>query len=241
LGELSQARELIGYLEQLLEQLEVGGQACADYESLRAAEQSASGRLERAAEMRRTLFQQAVDSGSGYAVMERAIDTTILFIELETYDEAEPIIRRGIEAADQLRAARDVCRALLTVVQARRGEVAQARRTFEGAERAFAEHSLAWPGVVLQIARAELLAAERSWQPAFEAFAEAVDGAERAEARHPRLLWLQGWARAHLRRGEPEDLQRARDLLEAAAMEYEQIGSPDYAERVRVQLEAIGS
>ena len=54
-----------------------------------------------------------------------------------------------------------------------------------------------------------------------------------------RALALREWAEAHLSRGEPEDRERARELLDQARAEFEGMGSPGYVEKIDAQLKAL--
>ena len=56
-----------------------------------------------------------------------------------------------------------------------------------------------------------------------------------------RARTLREWAEVHLSRGEPEDVDRARQLFEAAKKEFEAMDMPYYAGQVRESLEQLNS
>lgn len=241
LGELSQAKQTIDYLEQLLDQVEDTGKAQENFDGLLAFYEHALGQLEQSADRRRKLVQQAVESGSGFDLMLQGWSLATVLLDLEQYDQAESAVRQGVEAADRYGAGRDVTRAILVIVLAKLDRTDEARQVYDQATQIQAEHSREWPRVLLQAARAELLAAEAQWEQASTAFAEFLDRIEQAGARIPRLSVTLGWARTLLAHGEPDDLRRGRELLEGAATEFEEMGATQYAERVRAELEAVGN
>jgi hypothetical protein len=68
-----------------------------------------------------------------------------------------------------------------------------------------------------------------------------VSNLERVEADTFRLGILQDWASAHLQRGQPEDIERAKELLSGAQAEFKEMGSPGYAKRIQSRLDELGS
>jgi tetratricopeptide (TPR) repeat protein len=239
MGEFSRAKETIEHIEELGEQLGDTGTARREFQALLAYYEQASGNLENAADKQRVLFQQAVDSGSAFEVLGGSFLLSLLLVELDAFDEAEAVMQQGVEAADQTRASRVLTRTILALALARKGDVERARQTYDEAEEIFAEHSRAWAGVLLRAARAEVLAAEQRWDESFAAFAEAADLAQIAEARFPRSDFLQGWARAHLQRGQPEDIERAKQILLQVQSEFEEMGSPGYVKRIQTRIKEL--
>ena len=89
------------------------------------------------------------------------------------------------------------------------------------------------------MAHAHVLATEKRWNESFATFQEASNLLERSEARFDRSLFLQSWAQAHLERGQPEDLERARELYSEALSEFEAMGSPGYVKRIQARLDEL--
>ena len=116
---------------------------------------------------------------------------------------------------------------------------AQARKVYDEAEQIFAEHSRPWSAIMLCMAYANVLAAEERWVESFAVFQESAVLLARAEARFERSVFLQDWAQAHLERGLPEDLERARELYREALSEFEDMGSPGYVARIQVRLDEL--
>ena len=101
------------------------------------------------------------------------------------------------------------------------------------------EHNRGWSEIWLRIARAGVVTVEQRWEEIPEVFGEAADGLERAGARVLRTWLLREWAEAHLLRGEPEDVERAKVLFSEALSEYKEMGATGHVERVRARLDEI--
>jgi tetratricopeptide (TPR) repeat protein len=240
MGEFATAREAIDQLSSLREQVESTVASGRTFDVLLAFMDQANGQLETAIEKRREALKQAITSNSTYDVLLAAIWLSLLLVQAEAYDEAASVAQQGIDAADQLRSARAATRSILAMALARSSNAEQARSTFDEAEQIFQEHMRAWSANILRWARAEVLATEKNWDESFAAFAEAVNLYAKSGARFPRCEVLLSWAKAHLQRGEAEDLVRAKELLKEAISEFEQMGSPGYAQRIQARLEELG-
>jgi hypothetical protein len=88
-------------------------------------------------------------------------------------------------------------------------------------------------------AEAHLAAAEKNWSAAWSAFADAADGWARMGVRWYRARTLQEWAEAHVARGEPGDLERARELLREAQAAFEEMGSSGCVAAVQQRLDEL--
>jgi tetratricopeptide (TPR) repeat protein len=236
MGEISRAEGMIARLDEIRDQLVDPGKSGQSYQDFQAYFEHAKGNLDDAVELRRIIFRQSMDSGSAYEILETSHRFSLLLLELGAIDEAESVIQQGVKAADQSQMTRVWTRAVQVMVLASKGDFVQARRVYDKAEQILAERSRAWSAVWLSMAHAHVLAAERRWDEAFATFQEAADQLTHAEARFDRSLLLQDWARAHLERGQLEDIERARKLYREALSEFEDMGSPGYIKRIRACL-----
>ena len=241
LGEFSRVEEMIAHLDEIRDQIVDPGISEQNYQELQADFQEAKGNLEGAAEICRGRFRQAIDSGSDSEIVGTAYLYPLLLLELGAQDEAELVIQHGVKAADQIQSLRVRTRAVQAMVLARKGDFIPARQVYKKAEQIFAERLRAWPGLWLCMAHAHVLAAEKRWDEAFSTFQEAANLLEHAEARFRRSLLLQDWALAHLDRGRPEDIERARELYSEALSEFEDMGSPGYVKRIQARLDELDS
>ena len=74
---------------------------------------------------------------------------------------------------------------------------------------------------------------------AWEAFEKASTGFGRMGTRWEQARTVQKWAKAHIARGQPEDLEAAGRLLRQAATLYEEMEVDFYANEVRQQLASL--
>ncbi len=239
MGELSRAEELVEDLDRIFEQTEEAGEARKNYRALLAHLEHAKGNLDSARDMLRSQLEQVKASGSNVELIGPAMGLGWVLIGLGSYEEASAVIRQVVEAADEIGSVQVFTRVFLTIALAEQGDVDRARQTVDQAEELFAEQALPSSEMLLRLAQAVVLAAEQRWTEAFEAFGDATDRVTRAEVRFPRIYYLTSWAAAHQRRGQVEDLVRARELLQEAVAELEAMGSPTYARRIQTRLEAL--
>jgi tetratricopeptide (TPR) repeat protein len=239
MGEFSKVEQIIAHLHEIRDQLVNPGTPGQNYQALQAYIKHATGNLEGAAECSRIMFRQAIDSGSAYEIIDISLSLCPLLVELGMLDEANVTIQHGLEAAEQVRDGRVRTRAVWAIVLARTGDFVQARQVYDKAEQIFAEHSRAWSGIFLSMAHADVLAAEKRWAESFAAFQESADLLVYAEMRFDRSIFLQDWAQARLQRGQPEDLERARELYNEALAEFEDMGSPGYVVRIQARLDEL--
>ena len=239
LGELDAAEELITYLHELHGQLPESGASSRTYTGALASFEHGKRNLEKAAGLRRELFEEALETNSAYEITLASINLGSVLLELGVLDEAVEVLQRGVEGADQLGQARVLTRSILSLVLARKNDTDRARQVYEEAKEIFAEYAWGWSEIVLRMAHAGVVTAERRWDEMPTAFEQAAERLKRSELRFWRAGLLRDWAEAHLQRGQPEDLARAKHLLNEALEEYEDMGSPLNAERIKEKLQEL--
>jgi hypothetical protein len=122
------------------------------------------------------------------------------------------------------------------------GEPEAARRLLSDAHEQAAEQGelVRWEPY-LSWAEANLAMAEGHWPEVLAAFETVVDALGSRKLRWQRARTLVDWAEAHLARGESGDRERAGELLREAVAEFEAMGAPIYAERVKERLKQLGA
>ena len=129
---------------------------------------------------------------------------------------------------------------MLSVLRGRQGETEAARhllakaheRADERGESGLWEPYLGW-------AEANLAMVAGHWPEALAYLETVADLLGDRHLRWERARTLIDWAYVHLVRGEPGDRQRAGELLREAEAEFEAMGAPIYAERVKVRLDEV--
>jgi hypothetical protein len=93
----------------------------------------------------------------------------------------------------------------------------------------------------LLLLTAQIAGAEGRWAEALAAYEAATAIHARYGARWYWVRWLLDWAEAHAARGEPGDLERARELLRDAQTAFQEMGIRRYAAVAQDRLETLGA
>jgi tetratricopeptide (TPR) repeat protein len=127
----------------------------------------------------------------------------------------------------------------LAIVHARQGQVEEARRLLDRAREAGGSERAVWDEASLTTAETELAFAEKRWP-------QALAGAEALAATWARMgrrfAWartLQDWAKIHVTRGEPADIERAQALLREARTAFREMGASYYVTLIEDQLREL--
>ncbi|MFQ5943100.1 MAG: serine/threonine-protein kinase PknK [Anaerolineales bacterium] len=241
LGDLSEAEDMLSHGRELYEQHVDPGAAGENYLGAVSYHQFEKGQLEQAASGRRTLLEEAMESGSAFDLVGHEFFLGLILNELAEYEEAAAVLSKAIISADEVDWIRDGTRAVLAIVLARQGLVERARNLLEEAQAIHSERPRAFPALILGIGQANVLAAEGRWDDAFETFKETDAKLAEAGIRTSRATALRDWAEAHLARGEPGDTEQAKELLGEALTEYEEMGAIGWIERVQARLAELES
>ena len=240
LGELGEAEKLITYMQTLHGQLHESGVTRRDYMGALASFEHGKGNLEKAAGRFRELFKETLETESAYEIGYNSPNLGLVLLELGELDEAVEVLQQGVEAADQLGGHyRVLIRSVLAMVLARKSDTERARQLYDVAKEIFTEHAQGWSKMVFRMAHAAVVTAEKRWDEMPTAFQKAEEGLMHSELRLWRAGLLRDWAEAHLQRGQPEDLARAKQLFTEALDEYEAMGSTGYIERIRTRLSEL--
>jgi tetratricopeptide (TPR) repeat protein len=239
LGEMASARKSIAYLEELLGELPESEASRQIYRVCLAQFEHGVGNFAEALELRSELFQDSLEVGDSINITIDSRYLGLALVEAGKLDEAETVLQRGVEAADEIGMNRVLTRAILTQILARNGDTDRARHAYTEAAEIHREHNYPRSEMRLRMAYADLATAEQRWDEMPTAFEQASQALERAEARLWRAGLLRGWAEAHLQRSNAEDPARAMSLLREALSEYEAMGSPGYVRRIRARIEKL--
>ena len=148
---------------------------------------------------------------------------------------------RALVESLQVYPGASVTRCVLSVIHAR-----QAR--FEDAQSELAE-ARTWAGpasnpnwkAAFLWAEATLAAAEARWLEALSAYEALSRSHERSGRRWEQARILIDWAAAQAARGDPGDVERARELLRESLAMFEEMGAPGYESAIRDRLRALAA
>jgi tetratricopeptide (TPR) repeat protein len=128
---------------------------------------------------------------------------------------------------------------LLSRVRARQGRIEEAWRLFAEAREQAGPQPISGDELRLPLALAQVLVAESNWPEAWAAFETAVQIQTQRGLRWDHAQTLREWAEAHVSRNGPDDIERARELLYEAQIEFEGMNVPIYASLVRERLKSL--
>jgi tetratricopeptide (TPR) repeat protein/predicted Ser/Thr protein kinase len=237
-GDLATAEKEIPALYQQLEAVHDPGKARSLLEAMEARLLQFQGHVEEARECMTAL--QANARAEGDLQVLSSIDVALGDVLWETGQAGQAVaaLREAIALGDRgLGYGAIVPRCVLSTQHAQLGELEMARDMLgQARKRAQEPGAGAFEAQYLLWAEAHLAVAEGRWSEAWSTFEALADGIGRAGSRWYRARVLREWAEAHLRCGEPGDLERARALFGEAKVEFEDMGALPYAAQIEEKL-----
>jgi tetratricopeptide (TPR) repeat protein len=196
------------------------------------------GNLSEAAELYRENLAQARAGNQLQDIWFTGCQLADVLTEMGQLAEAEEILLEFIEIGDKI-GGQALPRCLISIVYAKRGQLESAQTRFAEAEAEENKNPAAFGAAWLAYSMAHLQQAEANWNETWAAFERCASQWERMGMRPDRCRVLRDWAKAHLSRGEPEDLERARQLLQETLTEFEAMGSPGYVKSIQAELASL--
>jgi tetratricopeptide (TPR) repeat protein len=244
LGDLAAVEETLPSLRLLLDAAETPGMMTEHLHALELQLRRYQGELAEAIKGLQTFRCVARAAGNlqALATVNRELALACIWEEVGEEEELEAILQELLDLGEQGMETAIPAQILLSVQRARQGEIGAARHLLDSAHEQAAllgqlvswEPYLAW-------AEAHLAMAGGRWPEALAAFEATVDALGRRKLRWYRARTLVDWAEAYLARGESRDRERAGELLREAEAEFEAMGIPIYADRVKGRLEKLGA
>ena len=187
---------------------------------------------------------RAISQERHYAERLVYIDNLLvgLMLELGQWEDVELILREAVELGDRGLAwvwGGVEPRCQLTTVCARTGRMAEAQRWLAEAHSIAGSQPDPWEQEFLALAGAHLAAAEQRWAEAIVHFQTATKAQARMGKLWDRAQTLRQLAEAHLSRGGPSDLRRARELLHEVQTEVEALNVPKYVAVVHKRMATL--
>jgi predicted ATPase len=243
LGDLAAAEEGLPSLRLLLGAAEASPMLTGFLRLLEALLLRYRGELTEAIDRLRSLRVSGRASGNlqGLARVDAEFAMACVWEEIGE-EELEAILQELLDLGEQGMGTTILAQCLLCVQRARQGKLEEAHHSLADAHEQPAEQGVfvRWEPI-LSWAEAELGVAEGRWPEALAAYETAVNVLSRRKHRWYRARTLVDWAEAHLARGESGDQERALELLREAEAEFEAMGAPAYAERVKRRLDDLGA
>jgi tetratricopeptide (TPR) repeat protein len=236
LGDLSGVENELDQLDALLEGSIRPGIGARDLRKMRLVLGFARGHTQETVAGLQLLLEELRETRNLYSYWEVCNYLAEALIELSEFDEAELAAQEAIDAAILDFTKESQSRSWKSIALAMRGEIEPARQMLQEARESSALAVATLDAVSVLRSEAYLATAEARWSDAWAAFEDATSRLSGMGMRLFRARDLRAWAKGHISRGEPEDIERACELLEEARVEFEDMGSDGYVERIDAQL-----
>jgi tetratricopeptide (TPR) repeat protein len=239
-GEIIAVEETIPSLEDLLESLPDPGAGGRNLLGLKAGILTQQGRIE-----------QALDSLNERVVRSKEVRDLqnlngayfyLSWIALikKDFSLGKSVAQEMIDLAEIGIGYKPIAYSIMSKIYSLFGELQEAIRNLDEAQKAidtnkyryFEEMNLLW-------AQTYLFVAQQKWEKAWQAYPELIELIALKGFRWHRALALTDWVDALLNRGEVEDMEKARELLEEAQSEYQDMGADGFVELVTEKLAAM--
>jgi len=155
--------------------------------------------------------------------------------------EAEKVIQMAIEIAEKLDEG-EFQYLFASIVASIQGEVERAASHLERARSIIGDSQITfWRQLNILRAEGHLSAADKDWEAAWAKFKD-LDKLQRGMNNLGIIHWTTTeWAEAHLLRGQPEDIVRAKELFEVARSDSEAMGATGWVELIDGKLAELPS
>jgi tetratricopeptide (TPR) repeat protein len=142
-----------------------------------------------------------------------------------------------IELADMDMASKSVSRSMLSRIYSRMGDVQSAQEILDEAHRkGEITQTHYYDQVFMLWAQADLYVAEKNWKAAWGAFEELVNlTGEKSFHWFSRRASVD-WGEALLKRGEPEDVKRASEIIQESLLDYQDMGADGFVKLLEERL-----
>ncbi|MGH2619817.1 MAG: hypothetical protein ACRDHG_04500, partial [Anaerolineales bacterium] len=197
-----------------------------------------SGRVDETLEHLRQLDRAARGSGEYNTVYTTAVYFADAALEFDVHhDEALAMLSQLNQG--HLYGGRVWPLTLIARLQAAQGKLAEAEKTFQQAKTEAGEPPFGLSPVWLGLAEAQLARAKGTPDQASAAYQRCVEAAGKAGMRWHQAWVKREWAEALITEAQGQATDRARELLEEARAEFESMGAPIYADRIRARLSKL--
>jgi tetratricopeptide (TPR) repeat protein len=239
LGDLIGVEHELDQLDELVEGSIDPGIGASDLRKMRLVLGVARGHTQETVAGLQLLLEELRETRNLYSYWQVCNYLAEALIERSELQRAELAAQEAIDAAILDFTSESQSRSWKSIAHAMRGEIELAREMLQQARESSAIAVAALDAVGILRSEAHLAIAEARWSDAWGAFEAATSRLSEMGMRLFRARDLRAWAKGHISRGEPEDIERARELLGEARVEFEDMGSDGYVARIDAQLQEL--
>lgn len=240
-GQVREAEEGYAALEPLLDQIpdpELGARIVRDSRGFYLFQK---GEFEAAEQLTDRSILECTEANDLYNLLGALNGKSFILSIGGNVQEADGVIKQAIEVAEKLGEG-EFQHLFASIAASVQGDVERAANHLESAMKIIGDSQLTfWRRLNILRAEGHLIAAEENWEVAWEKFEE-LDKLQREKNNLGIIHWTTTeWADAHLLRGQPDDIVRAKELLELARSDSETMGAIGWVELIDGKLEEIAS
>ena len=240
-GQIKDAEEGYVALEPLLDQIpdpEVGARIVR---SSRGFYLFQKGEFEAAEQLVDQTIQADTEANELYGLLIALNGKSFILLINGNILEAEKVIKQAIEIAENLDEG-EFQYLFASIAASLQGEVERAASHIESAMKIICDSQITfWRQLNILRAGGHLSAADKDWEAAWTKFKD-LDKLQREKNNLGIIHWTTTeWAEAHLLRGQPDDVVRAKELFEKARSDSETMGATGWVELIDGKLAELQS
>ncbi len=240
-GQIKEAEEGYSALEPLLDQIADPELGARIVRSSRGFYLFQKGEFEAAEQLVDQNIQADTEANDLYGLLIALNGKSFILSVSGNVPEAEKVIKQAIEIAEKLDEG-EFQHLFASIAASIQGEVERAAEHLESAFNIIGDSQTTfWRELNILRAEGHLSAAGKNWEAAWTKFKD-LDELQRGKNNLGIIHWTTTeWADAHLLRGQPDDIVRAKELLELARSDSETMGATGWVELINGKLAELQS
>jgi tetratricopeptide (TPR) repeat protein len=239
-GQLKEAEQTRSNLQEIRESLPGLGFGGISFYQLEASVLTYQGHLKQAIKLIQDRIAMERQSGDLQRLKTSFLTIIIICLIAQDLANGESAAKDMIDLADQDTASKSVSRSLLSRILSRKGEIQSSREMIaEARSKGVVTQTHYYDQVFLAWAQADLYVAEKNWDEAWLAFEKLVNlTGERNFYWFSRQAYVD-WAEALIARGEPDDTNQARQMLQESLEDFKDMGANGFVRMIEDRLSAL--
>ncbi|MBK5107128.1 MAG: protein kinase [Anaerolineales bacterium] len=236
-GKLDEAAKDVYTLKKLRDSLPGNGFGSINLYNVEYYLLTYQGQLDQALELIQDRIEKDRQVGDLQNLVTSLFTITQIYLITGDYNLGKSFAEQLIELADLNMASKSVSRSLLSRIYSRTGNVDKGQELLDQAHRmGEITQTHFYDQVFMLWALAELYAAEEKWEAAWQTYEELVNLTGEKNFRWFSRQASVDWAQALRKRGEPEDVKRAREILQESLQDYQEMGAEGFVKFIEDKL-----
>jgi tetratricopeptide (TPR) repeat protein len=236
-GMLKEASSNLSDLQQIRDSLSGLGSGSANLYQLEFILFTYQGNFDQALKLVQKRIEEEKRTGDLQRLDTSYLSITLIHLLTGDLDSGRSSAQDLIELADSNMASKSVSRSLLSRIYSRMGEAQRAQQLLEQAQRkGEITQTHYYDQVFMHWAQADLFVAEEKWDEALGTYEELINLTGENNFRWFSRQASVDCAEVLLKRGEADDVQRAKEMLQESLQDYQQMGAEGFVARIESRL-----